>query len=112
MADASSFLIFGQQKNHKIVVSKKCIKLIELRDINIFPALREFLAFRGPDVHVIIDELLDQLETVRDAASLGVYHIFSSSLLIAYEADREAAPRAEIRLVALTVTHKIISSLH
>ncbi|KAF8354075.1 hypothetical protein PRIPAC_95698 [Pristionchus pacificus] len=62
-------------------------------------ALREFLAFRGPDVHVIIDELLDQLETVRDAASLGVYHIFSSSLLIAYEADREAAPRAEIRWI-------------
>ncbi|GMR60476.1 hypothetical protein PMAYCL1PPCAC_30671 [Pristionchus mayeri] len=72
---------------------------LTLRTDEIEAALREFLSFRGSDVHVIIDELLDQLEVVRKAASLGVYHIFSSSLLIAYEADREAAPRAEIRWI-------------
>ncbi|GMT06224.1 hypothetical protein PENTCL1PPCAC_28398 [Pristionchus entomophagus] len=72
---------------------------LTLRTKEIEGALHEFFSYRGNDVHVIIDELLDQLEVVKQAASLGVYHIFSSSLLIAYEADREAAPRAEIRWI-------------
>ncbi|GMT36058.1 hypothetical protein PFISCL1PPCAC_27355, partial [Pristionchus fissidentatus] len=72
---------------------------LTLKTEQIEDALREFLSFRGSDVHVIIDQLLDQLSLVHRAATLGVYHIFSSSLLIAYEADREAAPRAEIRWI-------------